>query len=382
MKYLPIALGLLALAGCASKQQNTEADVPALKDYFDGKFLIGAAIPASQINGLDPKADSITRLHFNSIVAENCMKSEVIHPEEGRYYWAAADSFVDYGTKNNMTIIGHTLIWHSQLAPWFPLDSTGAKVTPEVLKERMREHITTVMQRYKGRITGWDVVNEAIEDDGSYRKSPFYEILGEEYIPLAFQYAHEADLDAELYINDYSMASPNKREAYVRIVNDLKSRGLRIDAVGIQGHMGMDYPNFTELEKSIEAYAGTGCKVMLTEWDMSALPTVSRSANISDSIVYNTLFNPYPDGLPADLSDTWNSRMDSVLDMLLRHSDVITRVTAWGTHDGMSWKNDFPMKGRVEYPLLFDRDYKLKPFLARRLSNMQTCDKKQDCDKK
>ncbi len=367
MKTPLIALTLLALASCAGKQAQAPAE-PTLKDYFADDFLIGAALNMDLINGLDPKADSIVRLHFNSIVAENCMKSQEIHPEEGRYYWAAADSFVDYGVKNDMAIIGHTLIWHSQLAPWFPVDSTGAKVSPDVLKERMRDHITTIMTRYKGKIKGWDVVNEAIEDDGSYRKTPFYEILGEEYIPLAFQYAHEADPDAELYINDYSMNKPAKRDVYVKLVNDMKAKGLRIDAIGMQGHMGMDYPDFTDFEKSIEAYASTGCNVMITEWDMSALPTVSRSANISDSVVYNTLFNPYPDGLPADLSDHWNARMDSVTNILLRHSDVISRVTAWGTHDGMSWKNDFPMKGRVEYPLLFDRDYRLKPFMARRLN--------------
>ena len=152
----------------------------------------------------------------------------------------------------------------------------GAPVSADVLKERMRDHITTIMTRYKGRIKGWDVVNEAIVEDGSYRSSPFYEILGEEFIPLAFQYAHEADPDAELYINDYAMNVPAKRDAYVRLVNDMKSKGLRVDAIGMQGHMGMDYPDFAEFEKSIEAYASTGCKVMITEWDMSALPTVSR----------------------------------------------------------------------------------------------------------
>lgn len=364
LSLLPLAAGLIAVS-CSSAPKSE----PTLKEYFADNFLIGAAINVDHVKGLDPKADSIVKRHFNSIVAENCMKCEKIHPEEGVYFWDDADAFVDYGTKNDMAIIGHTLIWHSQLAPWFPVDSTGAYVSADVLKERMRDHITTVMTRYKGKIKGWDVVNEAIEGDGSYRKSPFYEILGEEFIPLAFQYAHEADPDAELYINDYGMNMPAKRDAYVKLVNDMKSKGLRIDGIGMQGHMGMDYPDFAEFEKSIEAYAGTGCKVMITEWDMSALPTVSSSANISDSVVYNTQFNPYPDGLPAELSEQWNARMDSVTDIMLRHKDAISRVTAWGTQDGMSWKNDFPMKGRVEYPLLFDRDYKLKPFLAKRLES-------------
>ncbi len=361
---LPVSTAtLFLLSACA-----TEKAEPTMKEYFANDFLIGAAINMPHVKGDDPKSDSIVRRHFNSIVAENCMKCEEIHPAENTYFWDDADAFVDYGQRNNMAIIGHTLIWHSQLAPWFAVDSEGKPATPDVLKQRMRDHITTVVTRYKGKIKGWDVVNEAIMEDGSYRKSPFYDILGEEFIPLAFQYAHEADPDAELYINDYAMNVPAKRDAYVKLVNDMKSKGLRVDGIGMQAHMGMDYPDFNEFEKSIEAYASTGCNVMITEWDMSALPTVSRSANISDSIVYNTVFNPYPDGMPAEIAERWNCRMDSVTDILLRHSDVISRVTAWGTHDGMSWKNNFPMKGRVEYPLLFDRDYNLKPFMENRLA--------------
>ncbi len=348
---------------------TAEKNEPTLKEYFSDNFLIGTALNVGHIKGFDQKADSVVRRHFNTIVAENCMKCEKIHPAEDRYFWDDADAFVDYGVRNNMTIIGHTLIWHSQLARWFPRDSAGNYVSADVLKQRMRDHITTIMTRYKGKIKGWDVVNEPILENGSYRKSPFYDILGEEFIPLAFQYAHEADPDAELYINDYAMNVPAKREAYVRIVNDLKSRGLRIDGIGMQGHMGMDYPDLDEFEASINAYAATGCNVMITEWDMSALPTVSRSANVGDSVAFSKLLNPYPDGLPTGVSDQWNARMDSITDMFIRHSDVITRVTAWGVDDGMSWKNNFPVRGRVEYPLLFDRDYNLKPFMANRLAN-------------
>lgn len=365
-QYLPLAL--LILASC---QPKNNAPV-TLKDHFKDDFLIGAAINMDQVNGLDPKADSIFSLHFNSAVAENCMKSEEIHPAEGVYKWDDADAFVKYAEDRGMTIIGHTLIWHSQLAPWFPLDSAGNYVTPEVLKERMRDHITTIMTRYKGRIKGWDVVNEAIIEDGSYRKSPFYEILGEEYIPLAFQYAHEADPDAELYINDYAMNMPAKRETYTKLVNDMKAKGIRVDAIGMQGHMGMDYPNLDDFEKSIEAFASTGANVMITEWDMSALPTINQSANIADSVAYNAMLNPYPNGLPENIDKEWNDRMTTVLNILKKHSDVITRVTSWGTYDGMSWKNDYPMEGRTEYPLLFDRNYELKPFMKAELENNTT----------
>ena len=336
---------------------------PGLKDIFEDHFYIGAALNEAEITGQDTCGVELIKKNFSSIVAENCMKSEVIHPEEGVYDFTLSDRFVEFGEANGMFIIGHCLIWHSQLAKWFPYDNDGNYVTPEVLKERMKEHITTIVSRYKGRIHGWDVVNEAIIEDGSYRKSPFYEILGEEFIPLAFQYAHEADPDAELYLNDYGMNVPGRRETYVKIINELKALGLRIDAVGMQGHMGMDYPDMAEFEESLLAFAGTGCNVMITEWDMSALPTVRSGANVSDTVAFRAAMNPYPDGLPADVAKVWNERMKSFMDLFIRHSDVITRVTAWGVSDNDSWKNDWPMKGRMEYPLLFDRNLQPKPFL-------------------
>lgn len=357
MKATSILVSMLLISACSAPAQT------GLKDAFADHFYIGAALNEAEITGTDAAGVELIKKNFNSIVAENCMKSEEIHPEEGVYDFTLADKFVEFGEANDMFIIGHCLVWHSQLAKWFPYDENGNYVTPEVLKKRLKDHITTIVTRYKGRIHGWDVVNEAIVEDGSYRKSPFYEILGEEFIPLAFQYAHEADPDAELYLNDYGMNVPGRRETYVKIANDLKARGLRIDAIGMQGHMGMDYPDMVEFEESIEAFAGTGCKVMITEWDMSALPTVNMGANVSDTVAFKAAMNPYPDGLPEDVSAEWNSRMKSFMDLFIKHSDVITRVTAWGVSDNDSWKNDWPMKGRMEYPLLFDRNLQPKPFL-------------------
>ncbi len=362
--FWSIALMALAAASCGA-EKSAESTV---KGTFGDDFLVGAAIPVRHVAGLDPKADSIVSLHFNSIVAENCMKCEEIHPEENRYFWDDADAFVKYGEERGMKIIGHTLVWHSQLAPWFPRDSAGNYVTAEVMKDRLKSHITTVMQRYKGRILGWDVVNEAIEDNGEYRHSPFYDILGEEFIPLAFEYAREADPDVELYINDYSMFLPAKREAYVKLIRDLKGRGLRIDGIGMQSHIGLDYPDLAEYEKTIEAFGKEGLNVMITELDMTALPTVNIGANVGDSIEFNNRKNPYVAGLPEDVSEQWNARMDSVFALYKKHSDVISRVTFWGTHDGMSWRNNFPMHGRTDYPLLFDRDYKMKPFMKNLIS--------------
>lgn len=366
MKRLLLGIGLtagLVLSSCAGNDAGQ--NIPAVKDVFGDKFLIGAAVNVNQMNGKDSLGAAVVKKHFNSIVAENCMKSEEIHPEKNRYNWQDADNLVKFGEENDITVTGHCLIWHSQLAPWFVYDDEGKYVSADTLKQRMKDHIYAVVGRYKGKIKGWDVVNEAILEDGSYRKSPFYEILGTEFIPLAFQYAHEADPDAELYINDYAMNMPAKRDTYVCLVEDLKKQGLRVDAIGMQGHMGMDYPDMEEFEKSIEAFAGTGCKVMITEWDMSALPTLNRGANVSDNMKYNQALNPYPDGLPKDVAKKWNERMENFFELFLKHSDKISRVTLWGVSDGDSWKNNWPMKGRKEYPLLFDRNYEIKPFMKR-----------------
>lgn len=362
MKNVKLLLAGMAITMAACSPQK-QAEEPTLKDVFKDKFLIGTAMNTWQVAGMDTAAQNVVKKHFNSIVAENCMKCEVIHPEENRYDFTSADSLVAFGEANEMTIIGHCLIWHSQCAPWFWVDDKGKFVTPEVLKQRMKDHIHTVVGRYKGRIHGWDVVNEAIVEDGSYRNSPFYQILGEEFIPLAFQYAHEADPDAELYLNDYGMNVSGRRDTYVKIIKNLQERGLCIDAIGMQGHMGMDYPSFDEFEESLLAYAGTGIKVMITELDMSALPSVNFSANITDTVAFRKSLNPYTEELPDSASQVWNNRMKDIFNLFLKHADKITRVTAWGVTDKDSWKNDFPVKGRTDYPLLFDRNYEPKPFI-------------------
>ena len=350
------------LASCGNTQTTTNG--ASLKEAVGDQFLIGTALNVFQSSGRDTNAVNIVKKHFNAIVAENCMKMEEVHPEEGKYTFDQADQFVKFGEDNGLTITGHCLIWHSQCPEWFFQDENGKEVSPEVLKQRMKDHIYTVAKRYKGKLKGWDVVNEAIIEDGSYRKSKFYQILGEEFIPLAFQYAHEADPDAELYYNDYGMDNEGRRNGVVKLIRSLKEKGLRIDAVGMQGHMGMDYPKIEEFEKSMLAFAAEGVKVMITEWDMSALPTARQSANITDTIAFRKSLNPYTETLPDSVSQAWNARMKQFFNLFEKHADIVTRVTAWGVTDGDSWKNDFPMKGRHDYPLLFDRNYQPKAFVT------------------
>lgn len=364
MKRLFIFLGAAALTvSCKVAAQNGNG---TLKSAFKDTFYIGTAMSLPQIYGKDQKSAEIVKKQFSSIVAENCTKSMFLQPEEGQFFFDDADKFVAFGEKSNMFIIGHTLIWHSQLPQWFFIGKDGKDVSPEVLKQRMKNHIHTVVSRYKGRVKGWDVVNEAIMEDGSYRKSKFYEILGEEFIPLAFQYAHEADPDAELYYNDYNEWYPGKVAAVTKMVKDMKASGIRIDGVGMQTHVGMDTPSLEEYEKAISAYAQSGVKVNITEMDISALPSPwGTSANVADTVNYKKEMNPYTKGLPADVEARWDERYLDFFRVFLKHKNEIRRVTLWGVTDNQSWKNDFPVKGRTDYPLLFDRNYKAKPVVGK-----------------
>ncbi|MDR1169907.1 MAG: endo-1,4-beta-xylanase, partial [Prevotellaceae bacterium] len=285
-----------------------------------------------------------------------------------KFFFDDADRFVEFGEKNSMYITGHTLIWHSQTPRWFFKDENGNDVSREVLIERMKKHIHTVVGQYKGRIKGWDVVNEAILDSGGWRDSKFYQIIGEEFIQLAFQFAHEADPDAELYYNDYSMALEGRRNGVVKMVKSLQEQGVRIDGIGMQGHTGMDSPSIENFEKSIIAFSGLGVKVMITELDLSALPSpyANRSANISETAEYQKKIDPYPNGIiPHDAELKWEERYLDFFKLFLKHQDKISRVTLWGISDANSWKNDFPIKGRTDYPLLFDRNYHAKPVVQK-----------------
>lgn len=349
---------LLAVPVVAIAQQG-------LKDAMGKYCLIGAALNQTESAGLIPKTTDIVRKHFNSIVAENCMKSEQIQPKEGVFTFDAADDFVRYAEENKLTPIGHCLVWHSQAPKWFFVDEKGAPASREVMAQRIKTHIATVVGRYKGRIHGWDVVNEAIEDNGEYRRSPLYNILGEDFFEIAFKAAHEADPDAELYYNDYSMAKPGKRAAVCRLVRRLRAAGCRIDGVGMQSHNGMDYPNLKEYETSIDSFAACGVKVMMTELDLNVLPSPKQfgGAAIDQSFEYEKEMNPYKDGLPEEKAREIEQRYMQLFDIYYRHREQIARITLWGVSDATSWLNGWPIPGRTNYPLLFDREYKAKPIV-------------------
>ena len=351
-----IATMLLAVA-------TINAQKPLRKAFAD-KFLIGAALNAHQVRSNDKKLHDLISREFSSVVAENCMKSGSLQPREGVFRFDDADRLVALAEKNKQVIIGHCLVWHSQAPEWFFTDENGNDVSREVLIERMRNHIHTVVRHFKGKVHGWDVVNEAIEWDGKMRESKFYKIIGEEFISLAFKFAHEADPNVELYYNDYGMDGKMKRDAVVRMVRKLKAEGLRIDAIGMQSHVALSTP-LDEYERSIEAFAAEGMKVMITELDLSVLPWPHRNmgAAVESNYEYQERMNPFRNGLTPEMEQKQTDFFCKLFDIYLRHAEDITRVTFWGVSDGDSWKNNWPVRGRTDYPLAFDREYRAKPFV-------------------
>ncbi|MDR2805987.1 MAG: endo-1,4-beta-xylanase [Dysgonamonadaceae bacterium] len=347
----------VVLSACSTPKPTT------LKDAYSGKFLIGAAINTKISSGQDTASIRILKKEFNSITAENCMKSESLQPEKGNFYFDEADRYVKFGEENGMTIIGHCLIWHSQAPQWFFTDENGQDVSREELIQRMKDHITTVVSRYKGRIKGWDVVNEAILDDGSWRNSKFYQIIGEDFVKWAFEFAHEADPECELYYNDYSMAHEGKRNGVVNMVKKLQAQGVKVDGIGMQGHFGLQFPDFNEFEKSLAAFADLGCRVNITELDFSVLPAPDPrvGADVAANFEYRQSLNPYSEGLPDSIATQLYRRYEDLFALLLKHADHVDRVTLWGVTDDASWRNDWPVRGRTDYALLFDRNYQPKP---------------------
>jgi endo-1,4-beta-xylanase len=352
-----IRVGLMCLLASASVCAQT-----TLKDAFRDDFRIGAAINAAQFGDRDPAGAALVKAQFNSISPENVLKWEAVHPRPDEYNFAPPDRYVAFGEQNRMQVIGHTLVWHNQTPRWVFEDDKGAPLDREHLLARMRDHIHTVVGRYKGRIAGWDVVNEALNEDGTLRQSPWLKIIGEDYIAKAFEFAREADPAAELYYNDYSLENEDKRRGAVELVGKLKAQGVPIAAVGLQCHNKLDVPDTAQEEATIEAFARLGVKVNITELDMDVLPRAVRqnTAEVSQKAEAQAALNPYAGGLPENMQQTLAKRYADLFAVFLKHRGTITRVTFWGVADGDSWLNNWPVRGRTSYPLLFDREHRPK----------------------
>jgi endo-1,4-beta-xylanase len=340
-------------------------DKSALKDVFKNDFYIGTALSSNQISGIESKAIKLVERHFNSITPENILKWEEVHPEPNRYNFEMSDRFVAFGEKHKMHIIGHTLVWFHQTPDWVFQDKSGRLLGRDALLERMKDHIFNVMGRYKGRIHGWDVVNEAIAEDGSFQKCKWLEIIGEDYVLKAFEYAREADPNARLYYNEYDFIKQSKCEGVVNLIKDLQSKGIHVDGIGIQGHWFLDYPRIEDIESSILALSNLGVKLMITEMDIGVLPFYPVNSQAVDISSFDPetqkKYNPYPDGLPDSVQRDLANRYADLFSLFLKHRDKLDRVTFWAVHDGQSWRSYLPISGRTDYPMLFDNHCKQKP---------------------
>lgn len=334
---------------------------------------MGMAINDAIVSGTDKASQDIVVQHFNSITLENSMKAALINPQPGIFNFAPADAFVAFGEAHKMFIIGHTLVWHNQVPSWFFTNAAGKPNSKEEQIERLRSHIKNVAGRYAGRIHAWDVVNEVIDNDGSYRPTLWVNAIGngDTLVKYAFKFASEFAPGTELYYNDFNAWRPAKRDGIVRLVKMLQKEGIRIDGVGMQGHWGLHYPKTTYIEAAIDAYAACGVKVMITELDVDVLPLTKEGQIIGQAMSekqfqleeFKTFLDPYPVALPDSVQQLLTNRYAELFRIFYGRKDKIKRVTCWGVHDGMSWKNDYPVPGRMNYPLLWNRNREPKPAL-------------------
>ena len=343
-KLFLIAAIILSLATQAQNEKG-------LKDYYKNYFTIGVAVSP---RALQTDEAGLILQQFGSMTPENAMKMGPIHPEENKYNWQFADSIAAFARRNKLKLRGHTLCWHNQTPRWLFTTAAGDTVTKEVLLQRLKDHITEVVTRYKDVIYAWDVVNEAISDkpDEFYRNSPWYRICGEEFIAKAFEYAHAADPKAILFYNDYNEINPVKRDKIYKMVKDLKAKGVPIHGVGLQGHWSIFEPTEQVLTETLEKFKGLGLQVQITELDISVYPKEHSRRERK------------PEDADAAYTPEREQKQIEMYKMIFRvfrkYKGMLTGVTFWNISDRASWLDNFPAPGRKDYPLLFDKDLKPK----------------------
>lgn len=342
---------VLAASGYGQSRGAPAAASVGLKDAYAGKFLIGAA---GDLRGYSDDELANIRIHYNILTPENCMKPQPIHPTEDRYNWTTSDALVQWCEASGVKVWGHTLVWHAQTGRWFfGPGANGQPVTRELAMERLREHIMTVVGRYKGRVMGWDVVNESIEDRGAgetenLRDRSWYKAIGPDVLTLAFKWAHEADPGAQLYYNDYNIErgaveKNGKHASSMMLLKRLIAEGAPIHGVGIQGHWHLD-TNLADVEKAITNYASLGLKVSITELDVTATGSNSGAFRVRGG---NRT-------IPEENYKKQAGVYAKLFEIFKRHADVIDRVTFWGLSDRRSWRWG-------QDALLFDRQLQPKP---------------------
>lgn len=366
---LAILIAVMTLTGSGSVfsadgDSMSQNAAPTFRQAFAGHFLIGAALSNNQIMGQEAGLLDFAARQFSALTAENDMKWERIHPAEDVYDWEAADRLVKFCQANDIFLTGHTLIWHQQTPDWVFEDADGQPASRELLLARMKAHIDTVIGHFGGAVPSWDVVNEALNDDGSMRDTKWRRIIGDDYVEKAFEFAHQADPAAALYYNDYNLYKPEKRAGAVRLVKSVQASGVPVHGIGMQGHYGLGHPDdLSMIDDSIKAFAVLG-EVMITELDMTVLPSPDagdEGADLNVDLELNSKYNPYAGGLPADVQALQAQRYLDMFKIFLGNQASVSRVTFWGVNDAQSWRNDWPMQGRTDYPLVIDRNNALKP---------------------
>ena len=306
---------------------------------------------------------------FAALTPVNCMKMTHLQPVEGRFDFRMADRLVAFAATNRLKVCGHCLVWaKDERTPQWVFRDGEKPSSRELLMQRMQTHIQNVAGRYRGKVISWDVVNEALDDGTNFiRASTWFSTLGEEFIVKAFQFAREADPDAVLVYNDYNIELPAKRAKLLRLLRLLREKQTPIQAVGIQGHYELDAVLYQDIEDTIAAIHSLGLKVMMTEFDLDAIPRARWWADGGQHRQELARFNPYTNGCPAAVLQRQAEQYRKLFSIFRQHSDAIARITFWDLHDGRSWLNHFPWE-RVNYPLLFDRNARPKPAFGAVLS--------------
>jgi endo-1,4-beta-xylanase len=323
-------------------QQQTS--LISLANVYKEYFLIGAAVNKNTIQS----QKNLLINQFSSITAENEMKPENLQQEENKFTFEVSDQFISFADEHGIKMRGHTLVWHNQTPDWMFEGKDGSVVGRDLLLERMKNHISKVAGRYKGRIYSWDVVNEAIDDqqDVFFRKSKYLEIVGEDFIEKAFRFAHEADPNASLFYNDYNECNPEKRDKIFKLVHSLIEKDVPIHGVGMQGHWNLTKPSLDEIRAAIEKYASLGLQIQITELDLSVFDYEDKRTDLTEPT--------------SEMLSLQAERYDQVFALFREYKDVISSVTFWGAADDYTWLNDFPVRNRKNWPFVFDKNHQPK----------------------
>ena len=353
ISLLALLMLMLCSVNVSAQGRFQQPEQPGgMKDSYSDYFTIGVAL--NQRNVTNPDQMALVKKEFNSVTAENDMKPGEIHPKEGVWNWERADKIANFCRENGIKMRGHCLCWHSQFADWMFTDKKGNPVKKEVFYERLREHIHAVVNRYKDIVYAWDVVNEAMADDGRswpgreqspYRQSRHFQLCGDEFIAKAFQFAREADPNAVLIYNDYSCVDPGKRERIYNMVKKMKDAGVPIDGIGMQGHYNIYFPDEELLDKAITRFKEIVNHIHITELDL-------RMNNESGGQLMFSRGEAKP--MPAYMSTLQTDQYARLFKMFRKHKDVIDNVTFWNLGDQDSWL------GVNNHPLPFDENYRPK----------------------